>query len=99
MVRERRRDPRHQTTCSFIGYPLAPARPPQKQSDPVEGRIVDISAGGLRVATRGTLDVSVPLRSEITFPGMPTAVPTLVEVCWSQRAGDQGFLVGLRFLL
>lgn len=81
---------------SLMGYE-------KKRKRIIQGRIENISAGGLGLLTNQSLKVGWPIRGEVIFAKMPVAVPTLMAVQWSCQApkNDPSFryMVGLRFLL
>lgn len=81
---------------SLLGYE-------KKRTRVIQGRIENISAGGLALSTNQSMKVGWPVRGELVFARMPVAVPTLMSVQWSCRAPENDspfrYLVGLRFLL
>jgi hypothetical protein len=68
----------------------------------IEGRIVDISEGGLCLETKIPLTVSSPVRCKIplSFAKFPISVPSLLQVRWT-REGPRSheYRSGLQFLL
>lgn len=61
------------------------------------GEIRNISAGGLCLMLDAASPLQSLLRCEISLPGIPPGIPTLVEVRWVQAVA-QGYLAGVRFL-
>ena len=66
----------------------------------IRGRAQDISQGGLSILTRRRIPVSSLVRCEIRLTEVPVALSLLSRVQWILRnPADQGYLVGLQFLL
>lgn len=88
----------HPVRLRACPLPLLPGA--NSQSRAVEGRIQNISSGGLCVLTRQPLTVSEILWGEIALPGTHASVPTLLQVRWRRRnAHGSGHCAGLRFVL
>ncbi len=100
MARVARRYRRHQTAGHLKGEVLSLGESGQRRQPALQGRIQNISAGGLCLLTRQVPNVTDPIRSEITVPGTPVGIPTLVQIRWSRKSADKrNHVVGLQFLL
>src|SRR5687768_15780917 len=67
----------------------------------MQGRIVDISEGGLCLLTRIPLKVSSPVRCNSPLSSkVPIAVPSLLQVRWAYKGPESlEYRSGLQFLL
>jgi c-di-GMP-binding flagellar brake protein YcgR len=66
----------------------------------IRGRIQNISQGGVCLLSNRSIPDSSLLRCEIAVSGTRTAIPTLMQVRWTQRNSTSGrSKVGLQFLL
>ena len=63
----------------------------------LEGRIQDISAGGICIVAKRRLKVTQILHCELKIPAVSISVPTLMQVRWI-RPGNGQFRIGLQFL-
>ena len=98
--RERRHHPRSMLTCDLRGRELSPLVFPKARKRVIQGRIQNISGGGLSLLTNRLMTVSNLLQCEIIFPKTPAAIPTLTQVRWIQKnAKGFRYRVGLQFLL
>ncbi len=87
---EKRRAPRHSYAYSvtYMGKVSTPGAPHQEV--PFQGKIVDLSNGGLGMQTRGWIPMS----------SVPVNVPVLTRVQWVQDKGPGASqLVGLMYVL
>ena len=98
--RTNRHHPRYPFICHLKGSactPQVPAEPPKRV---IRGQVQDISAGGLCLLTKESMEVSYLLRGEIFFPESPAPIPTLMRVQWSQESLEEdGYRIGLQFLI
>ncbi|HZC68304.1 MAG TPA: PilZ domain-containing protein [Nitrospirales bacterium] len=99
---EKRKAPRHSyaSPVTYIGKVSTPGAPHQEV--PFQGKIVDLSNGGIGMETRGHsfLEIGTLVRTWIPMSSVPVNVPLLTRVQWVR---DKGFgtsqLVGLMFVL
>ena len=63
-----------------------------------EGKIQDISAGGICIITKQRLKEAQILHCELKIPAVSISIPTLMQVRWILPRNQQ-FRVGLQFLL
>ncbi len=81
-------------------YPIPPMIRTSKRSQVVEGHIQNIGTGGVCVLTSQPLEVSQLLWGEITLPGTPAGIPTLLQVRWLlKNPHGVPHRAGLRFVL
>ena len=67
---------------------------------PIHGQIQNISAGGLCFKTTSPVEISGLVRCEIPLPHLSVAIPTLMEVRWTEpNTAENSYRVGLQFLL
>ncbi len=100
MQRERRSQPRHQVRCQLRGLLLPSPDTRSAGAHAIEGRVENLSAGGLGLLTERSLTVSDLVRCELVFPQIPAAVPTLVQVRWVRQIPEgPPYLTGLQFLI
>jgi len=99
---EKRKAPRHSyaSPVTYTGKVGTPAMPPQEVL--FQGKIVDLSSGGIAMETRGHsfLEIGALVRTWIPLSSVPVNVPVLARVQWV-RDKDHGLsqLVGLMFVL
>jgi hypothetical protein len=60
----------------------------------VEGRLINLSQGGLQVSTDTPLGSMKPLQVSFELPGAKSALKAQCEVAWQDKLGN----VGIRFL-
>jgi len=96
---ERRQDSRYVLSAPFRGQELSVVGTRQS-SRRFEGRIHNISAGGVKLVTSRRTKSSALIRGEFLMPNVPIGVPSLMQVRWIQRAGASSrYEIGLQFLL
>src|SRR2546427_5751065 len=99
---EKRMAPRHSYTfpVTYTGKVGTPAMPPQEVL--FQGKIVDLSSGGIAMETRGHsfLEIGALGRTWIPLSSLPGNVPGLARRPWG-RGKDHGprQLLGLMFFL
>jgi hypothetical protein len=96
--RERRRSSRVGYSCSFTGGEAIPLGVFPRQERLFEGRIENISAGGICVLAKERPKESQMIHCQVHLPGFPIAIPTLMQVRWTLPS-KQEFRIGLEFLL
>ena len=73
---------------------------PTGASRHVEGRIRNISSGGLCLLVENELKVSETLVAEIALPGTRASIPTLLQVRWLRKSPSGGrYRAGLHFVI
>lgn len=66
----------------------------------LRGKTENISTGGLCIRAKQPLRRSQLVRCELRLPGVPTSIPFLAQVRWSEkRSGANPFRVGLQFVV
>ncbi|HEY6766293.1 MAG TPA: PilZ domain-containing protein [Candidatus Sulfotelmatobacter sp.] len=60
----------------------------------IEGRLVNLSQGGLQICTDTALGTMKPMQVSFKLPGTKSAVKTKGEVAWQDKLGN----VGIRFV-
>jgi hypothetical protein len=74
--------------------------PQQQPKTVISGRIQNVSQGGACLQSDRPIPVSSLVRCEIVVPGTRAAVPTLMQVRWTQKTSTNGsYKIGLQFLL
>lgn len=92
---ERRKHKRFSATA-FLNRPVVLAPLPPYFGRAVEGRLVDLSAGGMAIFIDELIPPEVDFNLTITFPDQ-TAIDTDVKVRYATRKGS-GYLHGIEFL-
>jgi len=65
----------------------------------VRGALRDISAGGLCLQSDRPLKQSQVVLCDLPIPGLPVAIPTLMNVRWVRQSPEaQEYTIGLQFL-
>jgi hypothetical protein len=77
---------------------LPPLGHSQAQKRSLEGKIQDISAGGICIIAKQRLKVAQILHCELKIPTVSISIPTLMQVRWILPRNQQ-FRIGLQFLL
>ena len=65
----------------------------------VSGQIVNMSAGGMCIASNVPLIPSATVVCEIELPGIGVSVPTLAQVIWVESTEDENYFWGLRYVV
>ena len=66
----------------------------------LHGKTENISTGGLCIRAKQPLRRSQLVRCELCLPGVPTSIPFLAQVRWSEkRSGANPYRVGLQFVV
>jgi PilZ domain-containing protein len=99
---EKRRAPRHAYAypVTYMGKVSTPGVPGQEVH--FQGRIVDISSGGIGMQTRGHsfLEIGSLVQTWLPMSSIPVNVPVLTRVQWMQNKNSSASqLVGLMFVL
>lgn len=72
-------------------------QPVEKQPN---GKVVNVSTGGLCLLTDEVLKVGQVLKMALPLPSVAATAPTLAEVRWVRKENEKGsYQAGLRFLL
>ena len=71
---------------------------PDEPKHPIHGRTQNISQGGVCLLNNRSIPTSL-VRCEIEVPGNRVAIPTLMQVAWTQRTPPGTYKIGLQFLL
>ena len=99
---ERRRAPRHSYAypVTYMGKVSTPGAPSQEV--PFQGKIMDLSNGGISMETRGHsfLEIGSLVRTWIPMSSVSVNMPVLTRVQWVKDKGPGASqLVGLMFVL
>jgi PilZ domain len=74
--------------------------PQQGDKTIINGRIQNISQGGACLQSNELIPESSLVRCAIIIPGTRAAIPTLMQVRWTQRNSTNGkYRIALQFLL
>jgi c-di-GMP-binding flagellar brake protein YcgR len=96
----RRQPPRFPCSLELRGRKLASLGVcPDKSKDPIRGQTQDISQGGVCLLSNRSIPASSLVRCEFEIPGNCVAIPTLMQVAWTQRTATGMYKIGLQFLL
>ena len=98
---QQRRDPRFPCSWQLQASKLASLGTPQHgPKTAVRGRIQNVSQGGACLLGNRSIPASSLVRCEIVVPGTRAAIPTLMQVRWTQKTSTNGsYKIGLQFLL
>ncbi len=95
-----RQPPRFACSLELRGSKLASLQArPDEPKDPFRGWTQNISQGGICLLSKRSIPASSLVRCEIEVPGNRVAVPTLMQVVWTQKTPTGTYKMGLRFLL
>ena len=95
-----RQPPRFPCSLELRGSKLALLGvPPDEPKDPIRGRTQNISQGGVCLLSERSIPASSLVRCEFEVPGNRVAIPTLMQVAWTQRTPSGTYKIGLQFLL
>jgi PilZ domain-containing protein len=99
--RAQRHDPRFPCRLKLQACQLVPLGAPQHgPKAAIRGRIQNVSEGGACLLGNHSIPASSLVRCEIIVPGTRAAIPTLVQVRWTQKTSTNGsYKIGLQFLL
>ncbi len=90
---------RYPTTALFRGSQL-PLHHGNRKSQAFEWKVKNISEGGFCVAAARAPERSELLQGRLLFPGMPTQIPTLVQVRWVEKApSGRNYRIGLQYVI
>jgi PilZ domain len=99
---DRRRDPRFPQSLEIIVRAFPTLGPNQELgTEAFQGRIQNISEGGVCLCTSHSIDKSTLFRCEFTIDDVPLKLATLMQVRWTKKQNLQpeSYLSGLEFLL
>ena len=97
---DKRHSPRFSSTMQLKGWRLAPWVSGSKRRSAIRGQIENIGRGGICVLTERLIPISSLVRCEIGLSRIRVAIPTLMQVRWSQKSASSGrHRIGLQFLL
>ncbi len=92
---DQRRFPRFQSSA-FQGVPVRLKPLPPFFGEPTQGKLLDLSAGGMAILIEETIPKDAKLKLELTFPDH-SILESNIRVCYS-KAEKKEFLIGLEFL-
>ena len=70
------------------------------RTENIQARVENLSDGGMCLITTKPLNISNPVRCEISLAEFPVALPILLQVRWSQEISPGSeYRIGLKFLL
>jgi len=79
---------------------LSPPGEPSVHGGVLQGKVENISAGGVCIRTKKALKTSGLVRCELQLPGIPVRVPILGQVRWiEKRSGVNPYRVGLQYII
>src|SRR5262245_53574542 len=93
---EKRQHPRY----SFKAHPrLLPTIWYSKTAErKVHAVLQDLSRGGVCLRADHSVKREQIVRCELSLPGIPVAIPTLMRVRWTRRV-KQGYMIGMQFVV
>jgi PilZ domain len=98
--RPQRQPPRFPCNLELRGSRLASLGVrPDEPKDSIRGRTQNVSQGGVCLLTDRLIPASSLVRCEFAIPGNRVAIPTLMQVAWTQRTPNGKYEIGLQFLL
>jgi len=97
---ERREHPRFPQVFDVRARSLPPVQGASVAEKEFEGRVQNLSAGGVCILSSSPLPASSFVQCDIALPDVPVAIPTLMQVRWSVKRGHKSldYLNGLRFI-
>ncbi len=98
--RDRREHARFPQAIDVRARTMPPVRAAHATPKEIQGRIQNVSQGGLCVLSTQPLPVSTFVVCEIAMPDIPASIPTLMQVRWTVKRGKEAhhYIHGLRFV-
>ena len=98
--RERREHPRFPQVLDVHARSLSSVHSTPMPEKEFDGRVQNLSAGGVCILSSLPLPASSFVRCDIAMPDIPVAIPTLMQVRWTAKRGHKtlNYLSGLRFI-
>src|SRR5215471_8545348 len=97
---ERRRDPRYVLVSEFRGKKLFSFEVPKQRRGTINGKIQNLSAGGLCLLSDQPIKAFHLVRGELVLPDVPVGIPTLMQARWVHRATKgPRYRIGMQFVL
>jgi len=96
-IPEQRRSSRVRFSSVLRARELSPLGRSHTQKRLLEGRIQDISAGGICIIAKRHLKEAQIVHCDFKIPGVSISIPTLMQVRWILPRNRQ-FRIGLQFL-
>lgn len=97
---ERRKFPRFAWAAKVAFTALPPL---ELEGEPIRqllGITENIGRGGMAIVSNQPLSLEPLVRCEIPVPGIPTPIPTLLRIRWSQETQPRGaYRLGFQFVL
>jgi hypothetical protein len=98
--RERRREHRYAVLFEFRGKKLSSLGFPKRPRGIVNGKVQNLSAGGLCLLTDQPIKELHLVRGELVLPNVPVGIPTLMQARWVHRATKRfRYRIGMQFVL
>jgi len=95
-----RQPPRFPCGLELRGSKLASLGvPPDEPKDAILGRTQNVSQGGVCLLSNRSIPALSLVRCEIEVLRKRVAIPTLMQVAWTQRTPTGRYKIGLQFLL
>jgi hypothetical protein len=97
---ERRVHQRFPTTLEIQVHEISAVSSPHESTRTIQGRLQNLSRGGLCILTDQRLNDMGIAVCEIVLPELPVPIPVLTNVRWSEERsnGGYGVLYGLQIL-
>lgn len=98
---ERREHARFPQAIDVRARTMPPVRASHATPKEIQGRIQNMSQGGLCVLSTQPLAVSTFVVCEIALPDLPVSIPALMQVRWTVKRGGKEahhYIHGLRFV-
>lgn len=98
--RDRREHARFPQAIDVRARTMPPVRASHAPSKEIQGRIQNVSQGGVCILSTQPLPISTYVFCEIAMPDIPVSIPSLMQVQWSAKRGRDAhhYIQGLRFI-
>lgn len=98
--RDRREHARFPQAIDVRARTMPPVRASHAAPKEIQGRIQNVSQGGVCILSSQPLAVSTFVTCEIAMLDIPVSIPTLMQVRWTVKRGKEAhhYIHGLRFV-
>ena len=98
---DRRQFQRYPQVIDVQAKELSPIGDDQQPIRLLQGRVTNLSRGGMCILTNEPIALSGVVLCELSFPKLPVPIPALLNVRWSEKytgIDGENHLAGLQFL-
>ncbi len=98
--RDRREHARFPQALDVNARTMPPVRASHAAPREIQGRIQNVSEGGVCILSSQPLPISTFVFCEIAVPDIPVPIPALMQVRWTAKRGKEAhrYMNGLRFI-